>query len=126
MEALIGSGSWTEPDIEIRWRGHTFGHVFDRGNPDNDVVIAQLSSVLSLWPIIDFMLWKIYGDMNETERLEWYKTHADESIYIRLQDRERMWTVRQWSDSFRFRSFARLIEEEMGNVGPQPPSSQRH
>jgi len=122
VERLVGQGTTDNPDVEIHWREHKFGHVFNRINPRVDLVVAQISSVLSLWPIIDLMLYRLYGDMSDTERLDWYKQHADDKVYIRVNSYAVVRSVWKWSDALQFRSF----EEVIGSVGPQLPPSQWH
>ena len=107
---LIGDGTCEDPDVIVRWSGHEFGHALaDR----DDFLRLVIRNEMGMWPIIDFMLERIYGKMTEEERLEWYHLHRDDLVEITAppHPKPRELTVFRWSDGMQFRPITQVFDE---------------
>ena len=109
---LVGDGTCTDPTIVIRWCGHEFGHVIV---PPNDLVANAVVEEMGVWPIIDFMLMRLYGEMSEEERIAWYELHATDVVEITAppHPKPRELTVFRWSDNMQFRPVNEVLETEV-------------
>lgn len=107
---LIGDGTCEDPDVIVRWSGHEYGHALaDR----DDFLRMCIVNEMGLWPIIDLMLVRIYGEMSEEERIEWYHLHRDDLVEITAppDPEPRELTVFRWSDKMQFRPITQVFDE---------------
>jgi len=109
---LIGDGTCEDPDIIVRWNGYEFGHVLAGRD---DPVRRSVAVEQGVWPIIDYMLLRIYGELTEEERLDWYELHRDDTVSITAppHPKPRDCTVFSWSDKLRFRPAVERLETEV-------------
>ena len=131
-QKLIGEGTWEDPDIVIRWNGHAFGH---RRDIPHDILTAHIGHVQGVWPLIDQLLIRLYGEMSEGERLAWYEEHRDDLVEITTGEYTQNKSVYRWSDKMQFRPLTERFEThvypELAEIvrkggAPGPPSGDRH
>jgi hypothetical protein len=118
---LIGDGLCDDPYYRIKWNGHEFAQQQDAAGKQLGIRIVE---ALGLWPVIDQLLIRLYGEMSEQQRLAWYVQHKDDEVEMEFADGPgpQLRTVYRWSDRLQFRP----VDDRLREIGipvPEPEMS---
>ncbi len=107
---LIGAGLCDDPYYRIRWNGHEFGQELDAAGTALSIRVVE---ALGLWPVIDQLLIRLYGEMSEEQRLAWYVQHKDDEVEMEFASGPgpQVRTVYRWSDRLQFRPVSDRLRE---------------